>query len=274
VSGVLKHIPKENWKQEIEQGLFETEGGRKLTSEEKVKAGERLFHVLPKAAEPAVSPEIKIIHEDEAIIGVYKPAPLPVIASGRFQRNTLQFLLNEVYKPQFPRPVHRLDANTSGINIFAKTKTFAAFLHKQFEEKTVQKKYLVKVHGFPLETEFVCIEPIASEPTDVGARILDPQGLEAETHFRVLKRFDENSALLEARPITGRTNQIRVHLWALGFPVWGDPLYLKKKKLGKIQTLGVNDPPMCLHAWEITLCHPLTKKSFRLQTEMPQWAKI
>lgn len=274
VSGVLKHISRDNWRKEIDQGLFETEEGRKLTTEESVKAGDRLFHVLPRASEPEISRQIKIIYEDEALVGVHKPAPLPVIASGRFQRNTLQFLLNQVYRPQFPRPVHRLDANTSGINIFAKTKTFAAFLHQQFEEKTVKKKYLVKVGGVPLENEFVCKESIASEPTEVGARILDPQGLEAETHFRVLERFEDDTALLEAMPITGRTNQIRVHLWSLGFPVLGDPLYLQDKKLGKVQTLSVSDPAMCLHAWEIRFNHPITRKEFSLKTEVPEWAKM
>jgi len=271
VSGILAHIPRETWEKKMNEGFFETEEGRVVAPQETVRAGDRVFHVLPMASEPEVSREIKIIFEDQALIVVDKPAPLPVIACGRFQRNTLQYILSEVYRPQFPRPVHRLDANTSGINLFAKTKNFAAFLHKQFEEQKVKKKYWVKVQGIPTWSELLCEDSISSNPSEVGARLIDPNGLVAKTHFKVIKIGEDGTSLIEARPLTGRTNQIRVHLWNLGFPVLGDPLYIQGKKIGEVQTLTPQDPPLCLHAKELEFIHPLKKKLFQISSEDPNW---
>ena len=219
-----------------------------------------------------MSPHIKIQYEDEALLIVEKPAPLPVQPSGRFQRNTLHYMLNEVYQPQFPRIVHRLDANTSGLMVVAKTKAFAAFLSRQFEERKVGKKYLALVQGHPFETEFVCEAPISPEPGDVGSRTVDfEKGLPAKTHFKVLKLFDNDTSLLEATPITGRTNQIRIHLWVVGFPICGDQLYLPMKKLGTTQTNTMNDEPLCLHASRLEFVHPVTKNSFIAESPNPHW---
>lgn len=272
VSGILKHIAPEKWQSEMDNGLFETEEGHKVGASHLVKSGERYFHLLPHASEPNVNGDIKISYEDEALIIVEKPAPLPVHASGRFQRNTLQYFLNEVYRPQVPKPVHRLDANTTGLLLVAKTKSFAAFLQKQFEQKQVEKRYLVKVEGHPSQDEFSCNLPISEEAGDVGSRIVDTEaGLSALTYFKVLQRFDEGTSLLEARPVTGRTNQIRVHLWSMGFPVCGDQLYLKNQKLGSTQTRGLQEKPLCLHASSLSFVHPVTRNKFQIESRNVSW---
>src|SRR6202012_5215438 len=85
-------------------------------------------------------------------------------------------------------------------------------------------------------------------------------GLESRTEFRVLRRLADGTALLEARPLTGRTNQIRIHLAHLGFPVQGDPAYLAGSARGDSQTLDLHAPPLCLHAWSITFRHPLDQQ--------------
>lgn len=274
VSGILKHVDPEAWKAEMDQGLFETEEGVKVGSDHKVKAGERYFHLLPHSSEPLVNGDIHICYEDEALIIVDKPAPLPVHASGRFQRNTLQYLLNQVYKPQVPKPVHRLDANTTGLLLVAKTKTFAAFLQKQFEQKQVEKRYLVKVQGHPTMNEFSCDLPISSEAGDVGSRIVDStNGLPALTHFKVLQRFGEGTSLLEASPVTGRTNQIRVHLWSLGFPICGDQLYLANQTLGTTQTHSPEENPLCLHASKLSFLHPVTRNKFEIESKKAPWLR-
>jgi hypothetical protein len=105
-------------------------------------------------------PIFAILHEDEALIVVNKPAPLPIHPSGRFNRNTLQAILQTVYHPQKPRPAHRLDANTSGIVVFTRTRHFAKFVQPQFERGEVEKIYLARVFGHPVDDAFSCTAKI------------------------------------------------------------------------------------------------------------------
>ncbi|HSP41810.1 MAG TPA: pseudouridine synthase, partial [Luteolibacter sp.] len=103
---------------------------------------------------------------------------------------------------------------------------------------------------------FSCDAPVSAEPGEAGTRrIAEHDGLEALTHFRVIERSGDGTALLEAVPVTGRTNQIRLHLHHLGHPVVGDPAYTSAPC--GIQTLDPCAPPLCLHAWKLTLSHPL-----------------
>ncbi|NJR43304.1 MAG: RNA pseudouridine synthase [Akkermansiaceae bacterium] len=91
----------------------------------------------------------------------------------------------------------------------------------------------------------------------MGTRGIDESdGLASRTDFQVIKRCDDGTTLLEAKLGTGRTNQIRVHLWELGHPVIGDPAYLTDRKIGDKQTLEVEDPPLQLHAWKLSFKHP------------------
>jgi UPF0176 protein len=96
--------------------------------------------------------------------------------------------------------------------------------------------------------------------------------LPAHTDFRVLRRFDDGTALLEARPRTGRTNQIRIHLAHLGWPVCGDRAYLTGSEVGEVQTLGLDAPPLCLHAFEITFRHPVNGEPVTFKAPPPAWA--
>jgi UPF0176 protein len=194
-------------------------------------------------------------------------------AGGRFYRNTLRHILCLVYHPQRPYPAHRLDANTTGIVLVTRTQHFAGRLQPQFARGTVEKLYLVRVQGRPPEDVFRCDAPISVESGELGSRIVDEQsGQDARTEFRVLARNPDGTTLLEARPLTGRTNQIRVHLWHLDFPVCGDPVYLLRKKLGDTQTLSVDDLPLCLHSWKISFTHPLTKERVKFSAPPPEWA--
>jgi UPF0176 protein len=273
LSGIFSHTPREQWMELCRLGRFVDEQGKTADASRMVRAGERYLHLIPSTVEPPVHAGIQLLYEDEAIVVLHKPAPLPVHPSGRFNRNTLQHILHAVYAPQKPRAAHRLDANTTGILVCARTRYFAGLLQPQFARGEVEKIYLARVQGCPVEERFSCDAPISAMPGELGSREIDEEsGLHARTEFRVIHRNHDGTTLLEARPITGRTNQIRVHLWQLGMPVCGDPAYLPGKKLGELQTLPLDAPPLCLHAWQLRFIHPLTRKRVEFSTERPEWS--
>src|SRR5690606_23414312 len=98
---------------------------------------------------------------------------------------------------------------------------------------------------------FCCDAPISSEPGAVGTRTIDEQGLPARTEFFVVARDADGTALLRAKPLTGRTNQIRLHLWSQGWPICGDQMYLAHQQLGTTQTHSPAASALCLHAHQI-----------------------
>jgi RluA family pseudouridine synthase len=230
--------------------------------------------VFPGTIEPAVHAGIEVLHEDEAILVLAKPAPLPMHACGRFNRNTLVHFLHAAWHPEKPKPAHRLDANTSGVVVCARTRHFAKLLQPQFTRGEVEKVYLARVHGHPADDEFTIDAPISAEPTQLGGREIEEDGRSAVTRFRVLRRDGDGTALLEARPLTGRTNQIRIHLWHEGFPIAGDPLYLREGGRGDTQTLALGDPPMGLHAWKLSFRHPLSGERVVFEAPAPGWAGV
>jgi RluA family pseudouridine synthase len=272
---IVAHVPASYWEGECARGLLVNLKREVIAATQIVRAGERYLHRFPDVTEPDVNGCVKILHEDEALIVLNKPAPLPMHAGGRFYRNTLQHILNEVYHPQKPHPAHRLDANTTGVVLVTRTRHFAGKLQPQFAKGQIEKLYLVRVQGQPPENVFSCDAPISGESGKLGSREVDyDSGLEARTEFRVVKNNADGTTLLEARPLTGRTNQIRIHLWHLGFPVCGDSVYLPGKKTGDTQTLAISDSPLCLHAWKISFTHPLTKQPVEFTAPPPAWAEI
>ena len=268
--GIFPHIPAETWQQRFAAGQM-LNGAR---PEQVVRAGERYVHLVPAVVEPKVNMHVVVLYEDEAMVVLNKPAPLPMHPGGRFLRNTLQYVLDTVYAPQKPRPSHRLDANTTGVVVVARTRHFAGDIQPQFANGNVEKVYLARVTGHPNWDERVCEAPISSDTGKLGTRTVDEEsGLPARTEFRVQRRLADGTTVLEARPLTGRTNQIRIHLAHLGHPVCGDPAYLLGNTLGESQTLGVDDPPLCLHAWRIGLRHPLDRETVTFIAPPPEWAR-
>ena len=266
LAGILRHVPRDEWETLCAEGRWRDLQDCPVTATHRVKAGERYFLLQPHLVEPGVSADLRLLYEDEAIVVLHKPAPLPVHPGGRFNRNTLLHILHTAYHPQKPRPAHRLDANTTGLMVCARTRHFASLLQPQFERGEVQKTYLVRVAGHPVPDQFSCDAPIREEPEEGGARGVDrEEGLPARTGFRVRERHADGTALLEADLHTGRTHQIRIHLWDAGYPVVGDPLYLPDGRRGGTSTLALSDPPLLLHAWKLSFHHPLSGE--RLQFE-------
>ena len=271
---MVANVPAAEWRAEFARGRVVSLEQEPAAAAQIVRAGQRFRHLIPGVTEPAVNGDVEILHEDEALIVVNKPAPLPMHAGGRFYLNTLQHILNAAYHPQTPHPAHRLDANTTGLVLVARTRDMAGRLQAQFAQGRVEKTYLARVPGQLPDGEFFCDAPIGAGAGEGCSRTVDLEnGLAAHTEFRALRRFADGTNLVEARPLTGRTNQIRVHLWHLGFPVCGDAIYLPGGKLGRPQTLAVGDPPLCLHAARIEFLHPLTQEPIEFNAPLPVWAK-
>lgn len=253
-------VPRGEWQERCDAGRFVSYGGKVRGMDHVVRAGERILQVFPPDVEPDVARGIRVVWDEEAIVVVEKPAPLPMHASGRYHRNTLQYLMNQVYEPKYLRPVHRLDANTRGLVLFARTRHFCRLLQRQFIDGKVEKIYRVRVQGHPEWDGKACVSPISSEPVGPGGRVVDEEGLAARTDFIVKERCVDGTSLLEAKLGSGRTNQIRVHLWELGHPVVGDPCYLAGGNMGDKQTIEVGDAPMELEAWKLGFTHPVSGK--------------
>jgi RluA family pseudouridine synthase len=252
------------WREAIESGRITSEFGKPTTIDQMVREGERFIHVVDEAAEPDVSTDVRFVYEDQFFVVVDKPAPLPTHPSGRFNRNTLSSMMEPVYRPQKLRVTHRLDANTTGLVVLARTFQAASALQPQFQNGTVEKVYLARLQGTPESDHFRCDVPISREPGAHGSRQVDEDGLPSSTLFEVIERLADGTTLVEVRPLQGRTNQIRIHAWHLGFPIVGDPLYLPGGQMGEQQTLAVSAPPMCLHAWRLSFVHPETKERVHL----------
>ena len=265
------HLSREQWQEICDAGeLFDR--GNPVAATDVVRAGQRFLHKMPATCEPDVAGDIRIVYEDDALIVVDKPAPLPMHPCGRFNRNTLSWILREVYHPIQPRPAHRLDANTSGLVVLCKNRRVSRPVHAQFAAGSVQKTYLARIQGQPTADVFSSTVSICAEPGALGVRVGDPDGLPSRTDFRVIRRNGDGTTLVEVHPQTGRTNQIRLHLWDLRLPICGDPSYLADRQLGTTQTRSPLDPPMCLHAQRIVLQHPVSEVKQVFNSEPPGWS--
>jgi len=270
--GMHAHKGEEFWRSECDDGKVIYKGDP-VSPQQVVRSGWRIEHLIPQTTEPDVNNQVKFLYEDEVLIAVNKPAPLPMHPCGRFNRNSLSQFLAQVYAGEQIRVLHRLDSNTTGVVVLARKKSAAQFVSPQFVDGTIVKTYLARVIGQPEQDEFDCDASNGKDVTTAGARLIDKNGLESLTLFKVLNRFNDGTSLIECRPKTGRTNQIRLHLSHLGFPIKGDPTYQSSTELRDKQTLTVDDPPMCLHAWKLELEHPLTRQRFEIVSEKPDWAE-
>ncbi len=268
--------PRESWLGWIQAGeisidLFPAR------AERVVRAGDCFVQIMKDVVEPDVNAAITILHRDASILVVDKPAPLPIHPSGRFHRNTLSWMLEDFYEGEKLRVAHRLDANTTGVAVLCRTAAAAGFVQPQFERREVKKRYLARVQGEVPWEEHRCDLSIAhasdvmKRRLSVGARVTCESGQTARTDFKVIQRLPDNTTLLEAIPLTGRTNQIRVHCWSLGFPILGDLLYLPNKTIGEQQTHTMTDPPMCLHAHQLSFCHPESQTWVSYESSPPKW---
>ena len=203
---------------------------------------------------------MKLIYEDTRLIVVDKPAGLSVLPDG-WEKDSeyLVKMLEERYGRIFI--VHRLDKITSGVMVFARDAETHRALNIQFENHDAQKTYHAILEGNPKWEEKVAKHPLRA---NVGHKhrtmVDDKNGKPSETRFRVIKRYPE-SALVEAKPMTGRTHQIRVHAYALGHPLVEDILY------GARDMYGIPRP--MLHAQSLSFIHPATNERVKFSAPHP-----
>jgi 23S rRNA pseudouridine1911/1915/1917 synthase len=178
-------------------------------------------------------PDLPIVYEDPDILVVNKPAGLTIHpGSGTGGEATVaDFARTHTTDPHPDRPgiVHRLDRDTSGLVVLAKTPVAKTFLQQQFSSRRVHKSYIALVVGHPDPANAVVTLPLDRDPAHPLRRAVQPGGREAVTSYRTLANFP-GYALVEANPKTGRTHQIRVHFAALGHPVAGDTTYGPPKR--------------------------------------------
>ena len=267
--------------QEIVRSCAYRQDGTRRRPSERVRPGETVLLVRPPFEEPHVPLFFDVLHEDDAMLALDKPSGLPVHPSATYHKNTLTFLLRERFGADAPRIAHRLDRETSGLLLCARTPKAERALKGAFENRRVAKCYLAIVRGRIPEDEGRIELPMA--PAEEGLHILMEtrpagEGSPAVTRFRVVDR-NESATLVALAPQSGRQHQLRVHLSALGFPILGDKLYGPEGVqpfLDYIET-GMTDAlrhrlghdRQALHAYELRFDHPSTGVPMRLHAPFP-----
>jgi RluA family pseudouridine synthase len=185
---------------------------------------DEVYHHNPHVIEPSVPDEVQVLEQADDYLIVYKPAPLSMHPGGRYNKNSLTAILEEQGFTNL-RIVHRLDAVTSGLVLFARNKSFAQQAMICFSESKVQKTYYALVSGSPGENTVTIDTPVRRKAGFVFESELGlKHAKEAITHFEVFKR-NQDSAIVKCTPKTGRTHQIRLHLEQWGHPIIDDPIY-------------------------------------------------
>mgnify|MGYP005650793431 CR=1 FL=1 len=232
---------KQDWITQIENGDISVNGVTAQTGYI-LKEGDRIITRAGVRQEPPANRKLEVVYQDSHIRVFNKPAPIPVHPSGRYFQNSMTEVLKQWYPEEIPRPAQRLDATTTGVIVFARTREAAGTLMKEFKSHRIKKEYLALVDGEP-KTEKFCIDaPIGilkGSQRGVGDEIKNPKSAKTEVQCLATKN---GQSLLKVSPLSGRTNQIRVHLSSYGLPIYNDMIYGKGSK---------ENYQYGLHAWKL-----------------------
>ena len=259
-----------------------------------VKTGDLVKIMLDEGAPTAMNPEpvpLEIIYEDDHLLVVVKPAGMLVHPTRGVKRGTLANALayhlnrmriadcglqndeqaSSLFNPQsaFSNPqspwvrpgiVHRLDRATSGLMVVAKQQRALSILARHFHHRLVEKRYLALVAGFVAEDESLISAPIGRDEEAQPQWRVMPGGKPAETRLRALRRSSDRSlTLVELEPVTGRTNQLRIHCAHIGHPILGDVWYGAE----------IAAPRLCLHAARLSFHHPADGAWMEFESPLP-----
>ncbi len=286
----LKKTSRTRIKEAIEDGLIRVNGRQEKPSYT-IEADDVIDVTIPKPPPPKAEPEnlpINVVYEDDDILVVHKPAGLVVHPGvGNWTGtlvNGLMYYCDSLAETDDsnirPGLVHRLDKDTSGLLVVAKTDEALSTLNKYFKYKKAERTYHALVWGHPSYKRGKIFGPIGRSPRDRKKfAVVDPEdGKEAITHYRVMEYFD-HLTLVEVRLETGRTHQIRVHFSHNEMPVFGDPIYGGNAvrygpNTGERKTmfdeLFSKLEGLALHAKTLGFKHPRTGKMMRFDSELPK----
>jgi len=264
--------------------------GRAAKASTLLRSGDAVEIAAPPAVERRAEAEnipLDIIHEDDDFIAINKQADLLVHpARGHWTGTLINGLIHHAQQtagtlstgsdPWRPGIIHRLDRNTTGLILIAKTDEAHWRLAGQFERRTIRKTYLAIVHGVPVLDSDMIDAPLGIDPHNREKyAVLTEGGRAAQTVYKVLERLD-NYSILELAPKTGRTHQLRVHLSHIGFPIVGDTAYGGRE----ISLKDISGKPkdsetpiisrQALHAWKLQFIHPTKFTRMTLEAPLPK----
>jgi 23S rRNA pseudouridine1911/1915/1917 synthase len=282
----FRHSDEAAWRESIELGRVLV-NGRRVKCRDTLHAGDELEFHRPPWREPEAPEHFDVAFEDEHVLVVVKPAGLQVLPAGPFKARTLlELVRSSDVSRAAAAPAHRLGRGTSGLIAFGKTADARSSLARQLRELALVKTYLAWVEGARLPDSFAARQPIARVahgPLQIFAAA--EQGKPSLTRVRVLRRERASDtpldfgareaagvgrarALVAAQPITGRPDQIRIHLAAAGAPIVGDPLF------GRGGTPKSDAPPgqggYLLHAAALAFAHPVSGVRVKVRSR-PGW---
>lgn len=259
----------------ISQGQVQVNQQICTIKKQTLQRGDRLEVLLPAAIPLDIEPEVmplNILFEDDQLLVLNKPAGLVVHpAPGHDQGTLVHGLLAHcpnlvgIGGVQRPGIVHRLDKDTTGVMVVAKTDLALSHLQGQLKTRTMQRQYLGVVYGTPKTHQGTIDAPIGRHPSDRKkmAVVALEKGRSAVTHWHIQASFAPYH-LIQFRLETGRTHQIRVHAAHMGWPIIGDPLY------GNHPRLRVKIPGQLLHAETLSLIHPISKDTLTFTAPLPE----
>jgi 23S rRNA pseudouridine1911/1915/1917 synthase len=273
-----RHSDEDAWRTSIDHGRVLV-NGRRAAADDRLRAGDELeFHRAPWR-EPDAPTSFGVAYEDDDVLVAVKPSGLQVLPAGPFSARTLlQLVRTSGASRAAAAPAHRLGRGTSGLIAFGKTALGRSSLARQFREFALRKTYLALVDGERLPDSFAARQPIARVAHGpLRIHVAAERGRESLTRVRVLRRTRSAAAdaatareraLVAAHPVTGRPDQIRIHLAAAGAPIVGDPLF------GPGGTPKSDAPPGAggyfLHAAALSFAHPASGVRVKVRC-LPDW---
>jgi 23S rRNA pseudouridine1911/1915/1917 synthase len=280
LSVAIPTLSRERLKTLIRSGAVEAQGQAVRDPATKVRGGESLSVTVPEptpAHNLAQDIPLRIVFEDDHLLVVDKPAGLVVHpAAGNPDGTLVNALLHHcagklsgIGGVARPGIVHRIDKDTSGLLVVAKTDVAHEGLAKQFAAHSIDRRYLAIVSGVPKLSHGTIDAPLARSAANRKkiAIVEGSRGKRAVTHWKRLKPLSD-AALVECRLETGRTHQVRVHMASIGHPLLGDPVYGRSRTHGKLlKELGFHR--QALHAAELGFTHPVTKGRLSFASPMP-----